>query len=191
VRQRAAPAGINPVGAWIDVDLGEQVLVAYKGERPVYATLVSSGAAVPTPMGNYPLWAKVSAITMKSQPYDDRNYFVNKVPWALFFQAHNAIHGAYWHDRFGGRKSHGCVNVAPLDARALFELMPPALPPGWTAIRPLDLRESVTIHVHNSAAKRDFKQDRPIGPPDRDDEAERLDAAERRRAEQAIVAPPP
>lgn len=66
---------------------------------------------------------------MKSQPYDDKGYFVNMVPWSTFFQAHNAIHGAFWHDRFGGVKSHGCINVAPLDARFVFEWLKPELPP--------------------------------------------------------------
>ncbi|MCS6912560.1 MAG: L,D-transpeptidase [Myxococcales bacterium] len=190
VRRRQMPAGVNPVGRWIDVDVGEQTLVAYEGDRPIFATLISSGRAVPTPLGNYPVWAKVTSITMKSQPYDDKAYFVNKVPWVLFFQAHNAIHGAYWHDRFGVSKSHGCINVSPLDARYLFEWLPPALPHGWVAVRPVDLRESVTVHIYNSHLRRPFRQERPIGPPDREDEAERLEAAERRRAEQAAASAP-
>ncbi len=189
VRRKPIVEGANPVGQWIDIDLGEQVLVAYEGDRPVYATLVSSGRSIPTPMGNYPLWAKASSITMKSQPYDDKAYFVNKVPWVLFFQAHNAIHGAYWHDRFGVSKSHGCANVSPLDARHLFEWMKPALPPGWSSIRPVDLHESVTVHVYNSLLKKPFRQERPIGPPDRDDEAERMELAEKRRSEAAAVIP--
>jgi lipoprotein-anchoring transpeptidase ErfK/SrfK len=187
VRRKPIAEGVNPAGQWVDIDLGEQVLVAYEGDRPVYATVVSSGRSVPTPMGNYPLWAKASSITMKSQPYDDKAYFVNKVPWVLFFQAHNAIHGAYWHDRFGVSKSHGCANVSPLDARHLFEWMKPELPPGWSSIRPVDLRESVTVHVYNSQLKKPFRQERPIGPPDRDDEAERLDLAEKRRADTAAA----
>ncbi|HEX6836546.1 MAG TPA: L,D-transpeptidase, partial [Polyangia bacterium] len=84
---------------WIDVDLGEQVLVTYENDKPTFATLISSGRAIATPMGTYPVWAKVSAITMKNQPYEDKPYYVNKVPWSTFFQWHNAIHGAYWHDR--------------------------------------------------------------------------------------------
>ena len=35
VRRRQPPDGT--VGRWIDVDLGEQVLTAYEGERPVFA----------------------------------------------------------------------------------------------------------------------------------------------------------
>jgi hypothetical protein len=147
VRLRPRPSGLGSSSRWFDADLGEQVLIAYEGEKPVYATLVSSGRNNATPLGNYPVWARVTAISMKSQPYDDNPYFVNMVPWSTFFQAHNAIHGAYWHDRFGQVKSHGCINVAPLDARFIFEWLDPRVPPGWTSLRPADLRESPTLHV--------------------------------------------
>ena len=178
----------DTIDKWIDVDLGEQVLVMYEHDKPVYATLVSSGRAIATPMGTYPVWAKVSAITMKNQPYEDKEYFVNKVPWSTFFQWHNAIHGAYWHDRFGVTKSHGCVNVAPLDARHVFEWVTPQLPPGWTGLRPLDLLQSPHVVVRNSHMAKQFRQDRPIGPPDRSLEAERLVEAEQRRASEAQAA---
>jgi lipoprotein-anchoring transpeptidase ErfK/SrfK len=189
VRKLEVPATVSPgVTKWIDVDLGEQVLVAYEGPKPVFATLVSSGRAIPTPMGTYPVWAKVSAITMKNQPYEDKEYFVHKVPWSTFFQWHNAIHGAYWHDKFGVSKSHGCVNVSPLDARHVFEWVTPPLPPGWTGLRPLDLLQSPTVVVRNSHAKKQFRQDRPIGPPDKQLEADRLEEAEKRRADEAAAA---
>ena len=189
VRKLARPPGITEAAQWIDVDLGEQVLVAYEGDKPVFATLTSSGRAIPTPRGNYPVWAKVSAISMKSQAYEDKAYFVNKVPWVLFFQAHNAIHGAYWHDRFGVTKSHGCVNVSPLDARHLFEWLKPVLPPGWTGYRSENLLQSPTVHVRNSHAKVELVQDRPIGPPDKELEAQKMEEAEERRAAAATVAP--
>jgi lipoprotein-anchoring transpeptidase ErfK/SrfK len=188
VRVLARPSTVPPdVERWIDVDLGEQVLVLYENDKPVFATLVSSGRAIPTPMGTYPVWAKVAAITMKNQPYEDKGYFVNKVPWSTFFQWHNAIHGAYWHDRFGVSKSHGCVNVAPLDARHVFEWVSPPLPPGWSGLRPVDLLKSPYVVVRNSHAKKQFRQDRPIGPPDRELEGQRLEEAEKRRAEEAAT----
>jgi lipoprotein-anchoring transpeptidase ErfK/SrfK len=183
-RPKTIAEGVNK---WIDVDLGEQVLVMYQDDRPIFATLVSSGRAIATPMGTYPVWAKVSAITMKNQPYEDKEYFVNKVPWSTFFQWHNAIHGAYWHDRFGVTKSHGCVNVAPLDARRVFEWVTPPLPPGWTGLRPLDLLQSPTVVVRNSHMAKQFRQDRPIGPPDRELEGQRLEEAEKRRAEESAA----
>ena len=182
---KTVPADITK---WIDVDLGEQVLVTYENDKPTFATLISSGRAIPTPMGTYPVWAKVSAITMKNQPYEDKPYYVNKVPWSTFFQWHNAIHGAYWHDRFGVSKSHGCVNASPLDARHVFEWVTPPLPPGWTGLRPLELLKSPYVVVRNSHMKKQFRQDRPIGPPDRGLEAQRLEEADAARAAAAAQA---
>ena len=56
------------VTRWIDVDLGEQVLVLYEADKPIYATLVSSGRAIATPMGTYPVWAKVSLARVRPMP---------------------------------------------------------------------------------------------------------------------------
>jgi lipoprotein-anchoring transpeptidase ErfK/SrfK len=168
---------------WIDIDLGEQTLVAYRGGRAVFATMISSGRGSPTPRGNYPVWAKVASTTMANQAYEDKPYMVQGVPWVLLFQGHNALHGAYWHDRFGNRKSHGCVNLAPYDARWVFEWSGPQLPAGWTGYLPSDLRRSVVVHVRDSSRADEFVQDRPIGPPDREAEKARAEAAAQRRAE--------
>ncbi len=189
VRALARPAGATANDRFIAVDLGEQVLVAYDKDRPVFATLVSSGRAFPTPRGNYPIWGKVSQITMKSQPYEDKTYYVDRVPWVLFFQAHNAIHGAYWHDRFGVSKSHGCVNVAPRDARWLFEWMTPALPAAWSGLRTPNLLEGVTVHVFDSSKRKPFEQERNMGPPDREEEKMKLEEADARRLAEAAAVP--
>lgn len=180
---RAANTGSDQ---WIDVDLGEQTLVAYRGRHPVFATVISSGRSVPTPRGNYPIWAKVASMTMANQAYEDSPYMVQGVPWVLLFQGHNALHGAYWHDRFGNRKSHGCVNLAPQDARWVFEWTGPTLPAGWTGYLPGDLRRSVIVHVRDSSRSDEFAQDRPIGPPDREAEKARAEAAEQRRVESNV-----
>ncbi len=169
---------------WIDVDLGEQVLVAYRGADPVYATLISSGRGSPTPRGNYPIWAKVTTLTMDNQGYEDNAYMVQHVPWVLLFQGHNALHGAYWHDQFGKRKSHGCVNLAPKDARWVFEWVAPTMHSGWTGYLPGELERSVVVHVRDSSrpAGERFVQDRRPGPPDREEEKRKLEEAEKRRA---------
>jgi hypothetical protein len=136
------------------------------------------------------VWAKVAATTMANQAYEDDPYMVQGVPWVVLFQGHNALHGAYWHDNFGNRKSHGCVNLAPYDARHVFEWIGPTLPAGWTGYLPSDLQRSVVVHVRDSSAATQFVQDRPIGPPDREAEKARADEAELRRAASAFdVAP--
>jgi L,D-transpeptidase catalytic domain len=189
VRVTARPEGTGSHPQWVDVDLGEQVVVAYANDQPVYATLTSSGREPNhTPRGNYPVWGKASAITMKSQEYDDAPYYVNRVPWVMFFQAHNALHGAYWHDRFGVVKSHGCANLAPLDARHLFEWLEPKLPAGWTSVRYVDLTAAPVVHVRDSKKlTKPFYQERNIGPPDKNDEAERLQKAMARREAEAAA----
>lgn len=53
------------------------------------------------------------------------------VPWIQYFAAGYALHGAYWHDVFGVPRSHGCVNLSPIDARYVFFWTEPALPEGW------------------------------------------------------------
>lgn len=56
------------------------------------------------------------------------------VPWIQYFAAGYAIHGAYWHDVFGTPRSHGCINLAPIDARYVFMWTGPAVPEGWHGI---------------------------------------------------------
>jgi lipoprotein-anchoring transpeptidase ErfK/SrfK len=60
-----------------------------------------------------------------------QNFELRDVPWIQYFASGYAIHGAYWHDVFGIPRSHGCVNLAPIDARVVFMWTDPPLPAGW------------------------------------------------------------
>jgi hypothetical protein len=120
---------------WIDIDIDEQVLVAYEGARPIYATLVSTGKRThDTPIGTFRIERKVAERTMSSKPGDDEPYSVDRVPWTAYFTGSFALHAAYWHGSFGERKSHGCVNLAPADARVLYSLTTPAIVPAWSEV---------------------------------------------------------
>jgi hypothetical protein len=146
VRKIDRPASAMGNPQWFDVDLGEQVVVAYRGDKPEYATLTSSGREPNhTPRGDYPIWGKVTAITMKSQEYDDKAYYVDRVPWVMFFQAHNALHGAYWHDRFGIEHGAGSFELSPPDAARVFRFVGPELPRGWHAVTTDSLAAPVVI----------------------------------------------
>lgn len=128
------PPLLEPGERWIDVDLDAQILVAYEGELAVYATMVSTGAnATPTQTGVYRMWLKESEADMNGLSGEDP-YSVATVPWTQFFSPEDdlALHTAYWHDLFGRRLSHGCVNLAPRDARWLYFWSEPQVPPGWT-----------------------------------------------------------
>jgi lipoprotein-anchoring transpeptidase ErfK/SrfK len=57
------------------------------------------------------------------------------VPWVAYFHGGYALHGAWWHDRFGAPRSHGCINLTPGDAFTLFRWLDPQVPEGWYAAR--------------------------------------------------------
>jgi hypothetical protein len=57
------------------------------------------------------------------------------VPWVQDFERGYALHASYWHDDFGKPRSHGCINLAPVDARRLFFWTDPPLPTGWHGVK--------------------------------------------------------
>ncbi|MSP26073.1 MAG: L,D-transpeptidase [Myxococcales bacterium] len=131
---------------WLDINLTKQVLVAYEGMTMVYATLISSGEdglADPdtskraTIRGIYRVHTKWVTSTMDSRAVGEE-FELRDVPYVQYFEEGYALHGAYWHDGFGTPKSHGCINLAPEDARRIFSWTEPAVPPGWHgAMKPL------------------------------------------------------
>lgn len=131
---------VNPVpegvaGRWVDIDLYEQTLTAYVDGKPVFATLVASGLEQwSTSEGLYRVWSKVPDTPMTGSEGRSDYYYLENVPWNLFFNGEAALHGAYWHDGFGYRRSHGCVNMSPADALWLYN---------WAD-------EGTWVHVHSS-----------------------------------------
>jgi lipoprotein-anchoring transpeptidase ErfK/SrfK len=139
---------------WIDVDLAQQTLVAYEGKTPVFATLVSTGRGPAgsnsaTRRGTHRLWVKIVTTKMDNLDNDDaaHHYAIEDVPYVQFFDKAIALHSAFWHRDFGRVRSHGCVNLAPLDARWLFAFTAPHLPTGWTAVLPTKLEPGTVIRV--------------------------------------------
>jgi hypothetical protein len=122
---------------WIDVNLKRQTLVAFEGTTPTFATVVSSGRNEhETPPGSFHIREKHIAATMDgdADTAADGPYSIEDVPYIEYFNGGYALHGAFWHASFGGVKSHGCVNLAPWDAKALFSWTDPQLPDGWHAV---------------------------------------------------------
>ncbi|HUS28177.1 MAG TPA: L,D-transpeptidase [Kofleriaceae bacterium] len=147
------PPLLTPNERWIDVDLDNQILVAFEGTTPVYATMVSTGAKdTPTLTGMYRIWLKASEADMKNLKAEDP-YSVATVPWTEFFYSEDdlALHTAYWHDAFGKTRSHGCVNLAPRDARWLYYWSDPVVPPGWTATSGVVEAPGSVVRVRSAA----------------------------------------
>jgi hypothetical protein len=70
------------------------------------------------------------------------------VPWIQYFSAGFALHGAYWHDVFGIPRSHGCVNLSPIDAKVVFSWTDPPVPPGWHGINVTgEMGQGTWVHI--------------------------------------------
>ncbi len=138
---------------WIDVAIGTQTLVAYEGTKPLYVTLVSTGAAgledphktTATKRGTFQIHAKHVTATMDGND-PGHEFDLRDVPWVQYFTEGYALHAAYWHDDFGHPRSHGCVNLSPLDARWLFHFTSPAVPQAWHGA--LAQGQSTIVNVH-------------------------------------------
>lgn len=76
------------------------------------------------------------------------NFELRDVPWIQYFASGYALHGAYWHDVFGIPRSHGCVNLSPIDARVVFNWTDPPVPEGWHGINVgTDMGEGTSVIV--------------------------------------------
>lgn len=107
----------------IDVDLSSQWLTAYEGELVVYRAPVATGRdGFNTPTGSYAIYDKLRVQTMTGSTGSE-SWYVPDVPWVMYVVGGVALHGTYWHDRFGTgtRMSHGCINLGMDDARWLYE----------------------------------------------------------------------
>jgi len=133
------PAEVGEGERWIDIDLAHQVLVAYEGTRPRYVTLVSTGRSraphpeldYRTPKGLYRIRSKDLTSTMDDDAPGAPPYSLEDVPYVMYFKGAYAFHSTFWHDRFGRPRSHGCINLAPYDAKWLYNWAGPDLPEIW------------------------------------------------------------
>lgn len=143
---------------WVEVSTVGGWLVAYEGERPVYATMISAGRAETlkdgtmrpassTPVGTYSVLSKLRTATMRSENRPDSVHA--EVMYTQVFFEDYALHGAYWHDEWGSRKSAGCVNLSPIDSKWLFDWSEPAMPNDWHAkrVEPNEPATWVVIHT--------------------------------------------
>lgn len=160
IRTAAKPSE-SPVWArrgarWIDISILNQTLVLWEGVQPVYVTLVSTGRdglgepgkTLSTPTGMYRVYQKHVTTTMDSSAADSE-FELRDVPWVMYFKGGYALHGAYWHDDFGKVRSHGCVNMAPIDARYVFFWSVPQVPEHWHAAYAGDsFEEGTLVYIH-------------------------------------------
>lgn len=122
IKKVRRPEAISPDSKWIDVNLYEQTIAAYQGDKMIYISLVSSGLPeFETKKGLFRIWAKVKFAKMSGGEKGKNYYWLEDVPYHMYFFNGYALHGAYWHNNFGVRQSHGCVNLSCIDARWFFD----------------------------------------------------------------------
>ncbi len=111
------------LGKYIRVDISEQKLYALENGVVVKEFLVSTGTyAFPTPLGKTEVMAKlpVHDYVWSYGENNPNNYALRGVKWNLRFRKHYYIHSAYWHNNFGHRMSHGCVNMRTSEAEWVY-----------------------------------------------------------------------
>ena len=116
------PEGVTN-GRWIDVDLSEQTLSVYDKQQLVFATIIASGdgaISMWTRPGLFQIYLKKEIETMSGGQGTSDYYYLENVPWTMYFDKARALHGAYWRTRLGFVQSHGCVNLTVGDAHWLF-----------------------------------------------------------------------
>jgi len=150
VEWRPRPLEVGPDEKWIDISLFEQTLAAYEGERMVYATLISSGLPQwATVKGVFRIHSKYTFAPMSGRRGLPDFYYLEDVPWTMYFYQDYAMHGAYWHDKFGWQHSHGCVNLPPLDAKWLYDWTTPVVPRGGQARAATQDEPGTWVWVHD------------------------------------------
>jgi len=151
----ARPPGVGATERWLDVDLASQTLVAYQGDRPVFATLVSTGiggagSPLATPPGVFRIRSKHRAASMDNLEHTGVvPYSYEDIPLVQYFTERVALHAALWHQRFGHPASHGCINLSPADAERLFAFTTPRLTSGETEryLRPSEAATVVRVRA--------------------------------------------
>jgi hypothetical protein len=111
-------------GRWIEVNLNDQTISVYDQNQMVFATLIASGIEpFWTRPGLFQIYQKLDSTPMRGAFEADQSdaYYLEDVPWTMYYDKARALHGAYWHNGFGSPRSHGCINMSVGDARWLFD----------------------------------------------------------------------
>ncbi len=155
-KSSSLPSFAKGKAKWVDVSILRQTLTLFEGDKAIFATMVSTGkdglgdpkTTHSTPVGTFHIRDKHITTTMDSQVLGSE-FELNDVPWVEYFQSGYALHAAYWHTEYGRPRSHGCINLSPIDALRLFKWTDPPLPDGWHGVSAGEsFGEGTTVHVH-------------------------------------------
>ena len=147
--------GVSNGEKWVEIDLSEQKVRAWEGDKLFLESLVSTGMPWwPTPTGEFRVWSKVRATKMEGGT-GKYYYYLPNVPFVMFFESGSvpkwrgfSLHGTYWHNDFGTQRSHGCVNLPTEVAKELYYWTSPVLPEGKSTVYADDGNSGTRIVIH-------------------------------------------
>lgn len=145
------PEGVDN-NRWISIDLYNQTLAAYEDGKLVFAALVATGSGeLYSDPGLYYIYEKRELEQMQGSYTSDRSdfYSLEGVPWTMYYNHAQAIHGIYWPASLGFTQSHGCVNMFPGDAHWLFN---------WANL-------GDWVYVHDPSGQTPIPTPTPVGTP--------------------------
>lgn len=145
---------VDPNDKRIEADLDSQTLSCFEGATEVFFCRISSGLKqildpstgeinnkLATPVGNLLTHWKIMSLNMTAGTFQS-GYSTPAVPWSTMISGEGiAIHGAFWHNAFGEKRSHGCINVSPEDAKWIFRWTTP-----YVSLAQSEMRVSLPDH---------------------------------------------
>ena len=143
---------VDPNEKKIEANLDYQTLSCYEGNTEVYFCRISSGLSydpetgqtsdkLATPVGNLLTHWKIISLNMTAGNFQT-GYSTPAVPWTTMISGDGiSIHGAFWHNAFGERRSHGCINLSPEDAKWIFRWTTP-----YISLAQSEMRVSLPDH---------------------------------------------
>lgn len=127
---------VPPAEKRVEVHIDKQIMVCYEGETPVLIAPCATGAKfgekdLYTPKGEFSTNIKAHTRHMAHRDASDPNsYDLPGVPWVIYLTVTGiAFHGTYWHNDYGKKRSHGCINLPISTARWLYRWSTPFAPP--------------------------------------------------------------
>jgi hypothetical protein len=116
----------------VEIYLDRQILLAFEWNVLVYAARVATGQKnYESPLGWFRTFHKRPTYHMTGGADIASVFDLPGVPWDSYITDTGvAIHGTYWHNDFGHPHSHGCINMAPQDAKWIYRWTLPTVPPG-------------------------------------------------------------
>lgn len=100
----------------IHIDLSSQRMHVDSNSGSYDWPVSTARAGYYTPRGSY-------APTGMQLMHYSRKYHMSPMPYSIFFRGGYAIHGTYATGALGRPASHGCVRLAPGNARTLYEIV--------------------------------------------------------------------